>query len=183
MRREGGITLYEVHLNQKTINSIDAPKQMDADAGTDLEIRLVNHGHPVHVTLSANNAQPFTSFIHENLFIDDELEYKIPIKKDAVAGFFDMEIITGYGTKRAKFRIVVHQTSGEKVEKKEETAARASPAAPTALKIPQPSLLLAGAGLVMYLAWFAVPSLIALNILAFLALLAAFVMVWYRRPS
>lgn len=176
--------MYEVHLNQKTINSIDAPKQMDVEAGTDLEIRLVNHGHSVHVTLSAANAQLFTSFIHENLFIDDELDYKIPIKPDAVAGFFDMEIITGYGTKRAKFRIVVHQRSEVKVEKKEVTSAKAAPAAPTTLKLPQPSLLLVGAGLVMYLAWFvAAPSFVVLNLLAFLALLAAFVMVWYRRSS
>jgi hypothetical protein len=137
----------------------------------------------VHVTLSANNAQPFTGFIHENLFIDDELEYKIPIKKDAVAGFFDMEIITGYGTKRAKFRIVVHQTSGERVDKKEETAVSTAHAAPSSLKLPQPSVLLAVAGIVMYLVWFAVPALVALNLLAFLALLAAFVIVWYRRPS
>lgn len=175
--------MYEVHLNQKTINSIDAPKQMEVDAGTDLDIRLINHGHPVHVTLSATNAQPFTGFIHENLFIDDELEYKIPIKKDAIAGFFDMEIITGYGTKKTKLRILVRQASGEKVVRKEEPVS-ASPAAPSALKIPQPPILLAVAGLVMYLVWFvADPSNPVLNLLAFLALLAAFVIVWYRRPS
>lgn len=178
--------IYDVKLNHRGINSIEVPKQMTAVAGGDLEIRLINRGHPIHLTLSVSNAGLFTAFLHENLYVEDELEYRIPIKKESIAGFFDLEIITGYGTQRARSRVIV-----EKAPEKEEKAQKPAPAPETAPGIsfrvpPIPlSLILAGIALILYLVWLFVfgaeRDILILNVVAFLALLASIPAAWYRQ--
>jgi hypothetical protein len=174
-----------IHLNQRGINSIEAPKQVEVEAGKTVDLQLVNHGHPVHLTLSAINPQMFTHFVHENLFVDGELEFHIPIRGNTYAGFFDLEIITGYGTKRTKMRVIVKKP--ENGGGKEAVPPAPEPvAAPFAFKLPPqlhsvPFLMLAAALILYGLCW-ALPDASYLKDLAFFALLAGFVVAWFRKP-
>ncbi|NYT06013.1 MAG: hypothetical protein GKC04_06550 [Methanomicrobiales archaeon] len=97
----------EIHVNRRGINSIEVPPQVEVEAGFPLLVRIINDGTPVHLTLSTSNAGMFTDFYHENLYVRDVLEFRIPTKEDAYAGFFDVEAITGYGTRKASFRVFV----------------------------------------------------------------------------
>jgi hypothetical protein len=97
----------EVHLNRRGINSVEVPVQVEVDAGSTLVLRIVNHGSPLHISLSSPNSRMFTDFYHENLYMQDSLEYTIAIFEDAYAGFFDVDVITGYGINKGSFRVFV----------------------------------------------------------------------------
>jgi hypothetical protein len=159
---------------------------MTAVAGSNLEIRLVNRGHPIHLTLSVSNAGLFTAFQHENLYVEDELEYSIPIKKESIAGFFDLEIITGYGTQRARSRVIVEKAP-EKEEKAQKSAPAPQPAPGISFRVPSIplTLILAGIALILYILWLFVfgakIDVLILNVIAFLALLASVPAAWYRQ--
>ncbi|HEX3001136.1 MAG TPA: hypothetical protein VHN82_02020, partial [Methanoregula sp.] len=74
---------YEVHLNRSSINSIDVPQEkILSEPGGLLRIRFMNHGAPIHITITESNAREFTSFFHENLYIADESTLAIPILRD-----------------------------------------------------------------------------------------------------
>ena len=166
----------EIHLNRRGINSIEVPAKAEVKTGSTLVLNLVNHGTPLHVTISSTNSALFTSFYHENLFVQDMLEYAIPIKEDAYAGYFDIYIITGYGTKKANFRIFV-----EKAEKEE-------PPIPTE-ELPEPEREgeVAGAWLLLVLmvvagiaygGWLLSKNDL-LNYIAFVSALAGVIVAWY----
>ena len=99
----------EIHLNRKAINSIELPAQAQAEAGTSLVLTFNNHGHPLHVSLSAMNPARFTSFTHENLFVQGETEYEIPILADAEEGVFTLEVVTGYGRTKGEMKVFVRK--------------------------------------------------------------------------
>ncbi|HXW98698.1 MAG TPA: hypothetical protein VEI51_03140 [Methanomicrobiales archaeon] len=99
----------EIHLNRKAINSIELPAQVMAEAGKDLVLSFNNHGHPLHVSLSAMNPARFTSFTHENLFVQGETEFAIPIFGDAEEGAFVLEVVTGYGRTKGEMQIIVRK--------------------------------------------------------------------------
>ena len=175
--------MYDIKLNHRGINSIETPKQMTAVAGSDLEVRLVNQGHPIHLTLSVTNAGLYTGFQHENLYVEDELEYRIPIKKESIAGFFDLEIITGYGTQKARSRVIVEKAP-EKVEKLQSPAPTPAAAPGISFKVPAVplTLILAGLAIILYLLWaFMFQDIPVLNVIAFVALLASVPAAWYRQ--
>ena len=99
----------EIHLNRKAINSIELPAQVMTEAGKDLVLSFNNHGHPLHVSLSAMNPARFTSFTHENLFVQGETEFAIPIFGDAEEGAFVLEVVTGYGRTKGEMQIIVRK--------------------------------------------------------------------------
>jgi len=97
-----------IRLNRRGINSIEMPESADVEVGESLVLKIINHGAPLHLTVSAINAKRFTHFIHENLYLDDKLAVRIPILSMAPTGSFYIEIITGYGTVREQLTINVH---------------------------------------------------------------------------
>lgn len=99
----------EIHLNRRSINAVEAPHQVEVETGSNLVLRLINHKTPVHVTISSSNSAMFTNFFHENLYVQDVLDFPIPIREEAFSGFFDINIITGYGTKKSTFRAFVQK--------------------------------------------------------------------------
>jgi hypothetical protein len=164
---------FEIHLNRKAINSIELPAQVQAEAGKALALSFNNHGHPLHVSLSAMNPARFTSFTHENLFIQGQTGYEIPIFEDAEEGAFSIEVVTGYGRTKGEMKVIVRKPLPQPVEKKEEKE-------PERLKVPWPRVVPVAAGLFLYAA-----SLIygigILKDLAFFALLAGLLVPWLQQ--
>ena len=102
------MTAIEAHLNRRGVNAIElSAREVPIDAGSDLVLHLKNHGSPTHATIRTQNGQAYTDFFHENLYVDGEEEYRIPIRESSGDGVFDIEFITGYGAKTTKFRVVV----------------------------------------------------------------------------
>jgi len=165
----------EIHLNRKAINSIELPAQVMAEAGKDLVLSFNNHGHPLHVSLSAMNPARFTSFTHENLFVQGETEFAIPIFGDAEEGAFVLEVVTGYGRTKGEMQIIVRKPLPEPQPEQPEEK-------PAGIQVPWqkagPILL----GILLYGASF-LPGLGILKDLAFLVLLAALILPWLQRPA
>ncbi|WP_421909586.1 DUF7524 family protein [Methanolacinia petrolearia] len=111
-----------IRLNRKGINSIEMPESADAEVGESLVLKMINHGAPLHLTVSTINGKRFTHFIHENLYVDDNLVLRIPILSVAPPGSFRIEIITGYGTVKEELTVNVHDQEIELPEGMEEIA-------------------------------------------------------------
>jgi hypothetical protein len=102
------MTVIEAHLNRRGVNTIElSAREIPADAGSDILIHLNNHGSPTHATIRTQNGQAYTDFLHENLYVDAEEDYSIPIRESSGDGAFDLEFITGYGARTTKLRVVV----------------------------------------------------------------------------
>jgi hypothetical protein len=164
---------YEIHLNRKAINSIELPAQVQVEAGKSLVISFNNHGHPLHVSLSALNPARFTSFAHENLFIQGQTEFEIPIFEDAGEGAFSIEVVTGYGRTKGEMRVIVRKPPPEQVEKKEEKE-------PERVRVPWSRTAPIAAGLLLYVVSFQ-PGLGILKDLAFFVLLAGLLLPWLQQ--
>ena len=162
----------EIHLNRKAINSIELPVQVQAEAGKSLVLSFNNHGHPLHVSLSALNPARFTAFTHENLFIQGETEFPIPIFEDAEEGAFTLEIVTGYGRTKGEMKVIVRKPVPEKVEEKVEEK-------PAGLQIPWARVIPPALALILYGASF-LPEMGILRDLAFFVLLAGYLLLWLR---
>jgi hypothetical protein len=169
--------ICEIHLNRRGINSIETPPQVEVEAGSSLVVRLINDGSPVHVTLTSSNAGMFTDFYHENLYVPDILEFRIPTREDAYAGFFDIEIITGYGTKRSQFRVLVKKYS-EYVQ----PAPEKEPVRIPVQTAPFPWLLfiLIAIGIIAYAGWITTGETL-LSHITFIVLLSGVYFAWYSR--
>ncbi|MBN1432418.1 MAG: hypothetical protein JW931_06560 [Methanomicrobiaceae archaeon] len=98
----------QIRLNRRGINSIEIPASADVEVGESLVLKMINHGAPLHLTVSAINAKRFTHFIHENLYLDDTLALRIPVLSMAPTGSFQIEVITGYGTVKKQMTVNVH---------------------------------------------------------------------------
>jgi hypothetical protein len=101
------MVVVEIFINRRGINTIEVPRQVEVVSGDTLTLKFINMGHPTHVSISATNSSLYTSFIQENLYVDDVLEYQIPMKDGPYAGVFEMEVVTGYGTKKTGFKVFV----------------------------------------------------------------------------
>lgn len=167
----------EVHLNRRGINSIEVPSEVEVEPGTLLKIQLINHGSPLHITLSSPNSGMFTDFFHENLYLEKEQQYQIAIKEEAYTGYFDIEVITGYGTKRSPFRVMVRKFA-EHEEREEEPEPipqiRKTSGIPYLLII---LLIVAAAG---YAGWI-IGGDDTLNYAAFLVLIIGVIVAWFSR--
>lgn len=174
--------MTEIHLNRRGINFIEVPDEVEAMPGSDLVLYIVNHGSPLHITLASTNSSIFTGFFHENLYVNGDEEFRIPIREDAYPGVFNVEVIAGYGAKRAEFRVVVRERAAPKREPVEIPAAPAAPAVPFRWGSSVPILALVAAALVLYGLWFAL-RVDLLNAAAFAALLLGFILTWLRQRS
>ncbi|MBN2734545.1 MAG: hypothetical protein JXQ82_06815 [Methanomicrobiaceae archaeon] len=97
-----------ININRRTINSIETPECVDVEVGDDVVLKLINNGSPLHVTVSVVNARRFTLFLHENIYLKENMEFHIPIFSTAPTGSFQIEIITGYGIVKESFKVNVH---------------------------------------------------------------------------
>lgn len=179
------MTVCEIYINRRGINTIEVPKEVEVTAGDKLILKFINLGHPTHLSLSAMNSQQYTPFIQENLYITDILDYEIPIKDGPYAGVFDMEIITGYGTKKAIFKVnVIKKCEPELPKKEKQEVKKGFSFQENATLIPSTLLII---GLLFYIVWLSLRSSImdspvdALNIGGFIAILAAAFLTWYYR--
>ena len=85
----------EIDLNREAITELIFWPRSRPNLGKTLVLSFNNHGHPLHVSLSAMNPSRFTRITHENLFIQGQTEFEIPIFEDAEEGAFSIEVVTG----------------------------------------------------------------------------------------
>ncbi|HJJ41370.1 MAG: hypothetical protein IJB12_02975 [Methanocorpusculum sp.] len=101
------MALVEVQLNRLGINSLEiSTDSVDVSVGTSLHVHIINYGAPTHATLKTE-ANPYTSFTYENLYVQDESEVRIDILPNANPGSFAMQMISGYGMHREEFMVNV----------------------------------------------------------------------------
>jgi membrane-associated protease RseP (regulator of RpoE activity) len=165
----------EIHLNRRGINSIEVPPDIEVETGSVIPLRLVNHGSPIHVTVTSANSSMYTRFYHENLYVQDFIDLPVAIREDAYPGFFDIEIITGYGTKKAAIRIFV-----AKAPEIEEPAEEPAPDLMREPEVESVRLLvfLIVIAVIAYIGWLGVGEAI-LNYVAFLALFGGIYVAWH----
>jgi hypothetical protein len=170
-------TSFEFYLNRLGINLIEIPREnVWAEIGGTLRLIFKNRGAPTHLTISSPNAEMFTDFFHENMYIVDETVLTIPIRKDCQEGFFILEIITGYGGIKTSLRVdvipgVVIQKSAVKQE---------PPLQPVAHGRPHLLMVMMGISLILYSAFLYTKNEF-LNTAAFIILIVGALYTWYRQ--
>ncbi|MHC1626486.1 MAG: DUF7524 family protein [Methanoculleaceae archaeon] len=176
--------LPEIHINRRGINTIDAPEGVVAHPGEDLVLRLVNHGGPLHLTITAENAFPFTTFDHEKVYLQEREEIRIPLRPSARRGTFNVMVIAGYGSSRKGIAVRVEKRpppppppeAGEAAAAHEEERGEAPDPVGTA------AAALMAAAILLYSIWSLEGG--ATVHIAFVTALAAFIAAWFRRrPS
>lgn len=176
------MVVIEIYINRRGINTIEVPRQVEVISGDTLTLKFINMGHPIHVSISATNSQLYTSFIQENLYVGDVQEYQIPIKEGPYAGVFDMEVVTGYGTKKTGFKVFVTK----KCEPPLPAPAKGKePATTPTLLFP---LVVMGLGILVYLSWIfmRMDSLLPtdfFNGIGFILVLGGASLAWFYRRS
>jgi hypothetical protein len=167
----------EIYLNRSGINTIEVPPQnAHVECGNTLKIRFVNRGAPIHITATTSNAGMFTDFFHENMYVIDEIMLGIPLRKECAPGFFDIDIIAGYGAMKAALRVevIVKPSRGEQALEKE------PPVQPEAHGRPHLLMVAMAIGLVLYSTWY-YTQIEIFNIAAFIVLIVGALFVWYRQ--
>lgn len=177
------MVVCEIYINRRGINTMEVPRQVEVVAGDTLTLKFINMGHPTHVSISATNSQMYTPFIQENLYVSDVQEYDIPIKDGPYAGVFDLEVVTGYGTKKSTFKVFVTK----KCEPPPKPAQPAVRSKSLILSI-NASLALLAVGIVLYIAWLLLRAkefqiADVLNLLGFLLVLAGVSLTWWSHRS
>lgn len=171
-----GITT-EINLNRSGINTIDLPREnAQVECGGFLKVRFRNRGAPIHITATTSNAGMFTDFFHENMYVIDEIVLGISLRKECAPGFFDIDIIAGYGAMKATLRVEVIV----KPSREEETLAKELPIQPEAHGRPHLLMVAMAIGLALYCAWY-YTRIEILNLAAFIALIVGALYVWYRQ--
>ena len=170
---------YEVYLNRIVINTIEVPREtVSVTTGGKLRLNLVNRGAPIHITVTSSNAGMYTDFYHENMYVIDSVLLSLPIRKDTKAGFFDLEISSGYGVTKAMLHVeVVNPVSYTNVDSGKET-----PLQPIARGRPHFLMITMGISLVFYTGWLylGVPQM---NTAAFITLIIGALYTWYRQQQ
>jgi hypothetical protein len=167
---------YDIHLNRGGINSIDLPHEIiTAEIGSTLTLNFLNRGAPIHITISSSNASMYTDFFHENMYVVDETVLAIPIKKDSHEGFFDLEIIAGYGIVKTAMRVKIVPAQRLRPTVQEEF-----PLQPVAHGRPHLLMIMMGIALILYSAWLST-KIEFLNIASFLFLIVGALYTWYRQ--
>jgi hypothetical protein len=167
---------YEIYLNRSGINSIDLPREkILAEIGSNLRLKFLNRGAPIHITISSPNAGMFTDFFHENLYIVDEAVLPIPIRNESQGGFFDLEIIAGYGGMKVAMHVEVIHKIRQIVGVPEEATLH-----PVAHGRPHFLMIMMGIALVLYSVWL-YSNIEFLNIASFIILITGALYTWYRQ--
>ncbi|MCK8518518.1 DUF7524 family protein [Methanoculleus sp. 7T] len=174
--------MSEIHLNRRGINSIEVPGEVEAAPGSDLALRIVNHGLPLHITLASTDSAIFTDFFHENLYVNGDEMFYIPIRENAYPGVFSVEVISGYGARRAKFRVVVRERATPDPEPVEATPPAPPPGLSFRWRPYIPALTLGAVAVVLYGFWLTY-RVDLLNAAAFAALLLGVIITWLRQRS
>ncbi|MDP3564838.1 MAG: hypothetical protein Q8R70_10150 [Methanoregula sp.] len=165
---------FEIYLNRSGINSIDLPRgNIQAVTGSNLKVKFVNRGAPIHITISSANASKYTDFFHENLYIVDESVLTIPLFTDIQEGFFNLEIIAGYGVMKTTAKVdVIHPPPKKPIILEE------SPIQPVSRGRPHLLMVMMGIALIVYTAWL-YTAIELLNICAFIILIVGALFTWY----
>jgi hypothetical protein len=165
---------FEIYLNRSGINSIDLPRgKIQAVTGSNLKVKFVNRGAPIHITISSANASMYTDFFHENLYVVDESVLIIPLFTDIQEGFFNLEIIAGYGVMKTTAKVdVVHPPQKKPIILEE------SPIQPVSRGRPHLLMVMMGVALIVYTAWL-YTAIELLNICAFIILIVGALYTWY----
>jgi hypothetical protein len=176
------MVVVEIYINRRGINTIEVPRQVEVVSGDILTLKFINLGHPTHVSISATNSQLYTSFIQENLYVSDMLEYQIPIKEGPYAGVFEMEVVTGYGTKKTGFKVFVTKKCEPPLPAPAKTK---EVSVPLSYRIP---LAIMGLGVLVYLSWIIMRmgSLLPTDLFngaGFVLVLGGASLTWYYRRS
>lgn len=174
--------MSEIHLNLRGINSIEVPEGVEAMPGSDLPLHIVNHGSPVHITLASTDSSIFTDFFHENLYVDRDLVFLIPIRENAYHGAFNVEVISGYGAQRTEFRVVVREQPAPEPLSIEDTPVVSAPGLLSRWRPHIPIVALGAAALVLYGLWL-IYLVDILNAAAFAALFLGVILAWLRQRS
>jgi len=171
------IPFYEIFLNRVGISSIELPRErVKVETGGKLRLRLLNRGAPLHITITSANASMFTDFFHENMYVVDATILSLPIRREAPDGFFDLEILSGYGVTKAILHVEVTNPALHKPTSIEEEL----PLQPVAHGRPHLLMIMMGIGLILYTAWLYI-GLGFLNIAAFIVLIIGALYTWYRQ--
>ena len=167
---------YDIHLNRSGINAIDPPeREITVEIGADLPLHFLNHGAPIHITASSSNASMYTDFFHENMYVVDESVLTIPVRKDCREGFYDLDILAGYGAVRTSVRVHIIPVQRLRPVVREEF-----PLQPVAKGRPHLLMITMGISLILYSTWL-YTSVEFLNIAAFLILIVGALYTWYRQ--
>lgn len=177
--QDAGGGTFEIYLNRSGINSIEAPRApVRVGAGGQLRLRFLNRGAPVHITVSSSNIGTFSPFFHENLYVVDESLLTIPIRGDSHPGFFDIDVISGYGVVKNSFKVEVFATELPGRAK----VVKEVPLQPVAHGRPHPLMAAMGIALILYSVWL-YSKIELLNTASFLVLIIGAVYTWYRQGS
>jgi hypothetical protein len=170
-------TSFEFYLNRLGINFIEVPKEkIWVEIGGALRLIFKNRGAPTHITISSSNSGMFTDFFHENMYVVDESVITITLLKDCQEGFFDLEIITGYGGTKTTVRVdVIHGVTLQKKAAREEP-----PLQPVAHGRPHLLMIMMGIALILYSASL-YTKIEFLNTAAFIILIVGALYTWYRQ--
>ena len=170
------LPFYEIYLNRVGISSIELPRErVSVETGGKLRLKLLNRGAPIHITISSSNAGMFTDFFHENMYVVDATLLTLPIRKDAPDGFFDLEILSGYGVTKALLHVEITNPDLHKAPARTENL----PIQPVARGRPHLLMVMMGIGLLLYTAWLYV-GIGILNTAAFIVLIIGALYTWYR---
>lgn len=174
--------MSEIHLNRRGINSIEVPGEVEAAPGSDVALRIINHGLPLHITLASTDSSIFTDFFHENLYVGGDEMFYIPIRENAYPGVFSVEVISGYGARRAKFKVVVRERATPESESVEVPPPALAPGVSLRWQPYIPALALGAVAVVLYGLWLTY-RVDLLNAAAFAALLVGVILTWLRQRS
>lgn len=174
--------ICEIHLNRRQINAVDIPQKTVVVPGTDLVVRFVNHGSPIHLTLKAVNASSFTDFFHANIYVPDTEDFTIPIREYAPSGEFSLQVIVGYGTKSEETEIEVLRpeveenfTESPDLPDLDDDRSGAGPLSPGGIL---PVVLTIGLSLLLYILWFMEGEIIY-NYIAYVLLFLGVIAAWF----
>jgi len=170
-------TSFEFYLNRLGINIIEGPEEtIWGEVGSTLRLIFKNRGAPTHITISSPNSGMYTDFFHENMYIVDEAVLSIPFHKECPEGFFDLEIITGYGGVKTTLHVdVIQGLHPQKPSEREEP-----PLQPVAHGRPHPLMIMMGIALILFGASL-YTKIEFLNTASFIILIVGALYTWYRQ--
>ena len=99
----------------------------------------------------------------------------IPVRKDSEEGFFDLEIISGYGVMKTLMRVNVAHAQVSRPTIQEEF-----PLQPVAHGRPHLMMVMMGVALILYTTWLYTKTEF-LNIASFIILIVGALYTWYRQ--
>lgn len=183
------MSLLEIQMNRLGINSIEiSHKDIEVSIGTPLHVKITNYGAPTHVTLKTDGSA-YTPFTYENIYLEAQAEISIPILSSANDGSFILNVISGYGMRKAEVIVNVIKPQPEPIPEipLEEAVIRDERKTETCSFLQQKTgriigcLALPAVTLVWILVWFfclpAIPAIAAIGIV-FVLMLAGILITW-----